>query len=108
MTLRCSRRNRSPNHPAPARRPPAGHQRLTELASCHRWAGVPFYVCNEAFGRSQGWAEGSLQMAESFLSLKMGMTKPDFINQADYERVIAALVPNTEDQRTGETRNSGR
>ena len=78
-------------HPTPQQAP---------MLASQPWPGVPFYVCNEAFGRNHGWAEGSLEMAEYVLSVKMGLRKPAWVNQDDYDDVIQSVVF-TEDQRTG-------
>jgi hypothetical protein len=64
-------------------------------------------MCNEAFGRNKGWAEGALEMAEYMLSEKLGLSKPRWINQEDYDAVINAVVF-TEDQRTGAGGPGGR
>ena len=62
---------------------------------------MPFYVCNEAFGRNKGWAEGSLEMAEYILHTKLGLAQPDWITQADYDSELArsAHDPRTQPQR---------
>jgi hypothetical protein len=64
-------------------------------------------MCNEAFGRNHGWAEGSLEMAEYMLSAKFGLVKPRWISQEDYDSVINAVVF-IEDQRTGAGGPGGR
>jgi hypothetical protein len=40
-------------------------------------------------------------MSEYILSVKMGLSKPSWISQADYDGVIQSVAP-IEDQRTGD------
>ena len=52
-------------------------------------------------------AEGSLEMSEYLLHEKLGLSKPAWINQEDYDNVIASVLF-TENQRTGEGISHGR
>src|SRR5262249_39652835 len=42
-------------------------------------AGVPVYVCGEAYSGSQGWVEGALETAELMLQKHFGLKKPAWV-----------------------------
>jgi monoamine oxidase len=42
-------------------------------------AGVPVYVCGEAYSGGQGWVEGALQTAELMLQTHFGLGEPDWV-----------------------------
>ncbi|KAG2430846.1 hypothetical protein HXX76_009820 [Chlamydomonas incerta] len=64
----------------------------TPVAAIKPWAGEQLFVVNEAFAPSsfQGWAEGSLILAENVVTTHFGAARPAFLPPARHDCVLFA------------------
>jgi monoamine oxidase len=46
-------------------------------------AGLPVFVCGEAYARSQGWVEGALETAEHVMQRHFDLPRPDWLDEGD-------------------------